>query len=537
MSNANDVPYVMASFQPLSYNQSKCQGCLNSAGDTSKSVDISLKDKLAGFFSGLNSENSATVRKVERMVSEQRDEIDTLSCRIVSLNRQMERQKDYFTKREQILKDMYEEELSLIEDAYERSGLSELTARGDLTISPTAAPVMSVIRSLQPPHPPSGMQLRKDSQSRSSDDADCVSSSKSDVSTQIEVRKPTTMNVCTSPIKFRSLDAACLTAPMEPRSLISKSVQSEMCLPTVSIDVPLTKLKACSDFQLTPNPPIKARSLDIGCLAKPLNTMIAKSVQSDMVLLDDRNDKTLACEYKTCSNESPLEAAGNILETRLDKELEDDDALVEVEKLHKRTRHLYGKLNAALREFHGSADKPSSPICVKDRSKPDIQANKASPSLPIPFLKKESKAYTDHRGSEVKNANTNALNTSDDPLRTPTMSGSSKDESVKVPLTVKLKIKDQNQKTQKPDAKNSSDVEILEASSPPEPGSKADVTMVAPSPSPSQFVSPVSASEKTVMRNPLHVPIQPLFLLRRYNDNTLNSDVSTIQTLTCGDNF
>ena len=586
-------------------------------GDATRSAETLLKDKLADFFSGLSNGNSNIVSKIERMIHEQQDEIELLTSRIQSLNRQIERQKEYYKKREDILKEMYEEELSLIENAYEANSIIAVKAcasLGGVILNPSA-PNLAAVRTLQPPHPPSGKDQEPTSRRKSADDTDCDSISKSEASTQIF--KPTTVDATTSPEPVRIQNAACsATSTLDALNLLSKSTSThkemlqmihqststtqkktkESACITVPTDCTKTKTRATSPGAVTSpdiestdeknNKPVgleKAKSLGTACSAlsadsndslsnairseihlpswvsnagvfkekltlnpnkqktpskvKSLNfqhssTLIAKEVQSEPILQNDADDISLTADYQTCRDDSPLRLAGDILENQLKQELEGDEALVEVEKLHDKTRYLYSKLHAVMREFHGSSKKHNHLIKSKSCGSPKENKLTLKPNSSAPNIGNAKSKGASHPKLPLREdllsispgSKTNGENKSFSRLNAQAKSRDSSTEISESLVTECLVDHEQ--------IVNSNSIER-----PPKPSLSNNILITDASSKPSIMVQRKyslhnSVGDKKSLLNLTPSRIENKFL--DLYDSTLNSDVSTIKTMTCG---
>ncbi|KAF6017163.1 hypothetical protein EB796_024530 [Bugula neritina] len=262
-------------------------------------MDTTMKEKLSDFFSGLSTGNVTIVRKVEKMVHKQRSEIELLNARINSLNRQVNRQKEYYTKRESIIKEMYEEELSMIENAHISCNNSEHCEV--LHFKKTAHQVVKSSSFV--------IGIPTHGNSHHSEPALSLASPKRDASTSTEV--PGVSSACPMP---KLVDASCSMLAINDKEMVSKCIQKDL----------------------------------------------VTSPQAKSVL-----DKTLAADYLTCGDDSPLKPIGDKLTKQLNKELNDDKAFHEVEKLHGKTQYLYRKLNVVLKELCENTGK----ICTTDLEK------------------------------------------------------------------------------------------------------------------------------------------------------------------------
>lgn len=261
------------------------------------SIDSTLKDKLTGFFSGMHTGNTEIIHRVQRMVSEQRNEIDMLTDRIGLLNKQVERQKSYYQKREQIIREMYEEELSLVEAHSLNSVFNHDSGDTKKHKDSRAIPFKEADKTSD-----AGLQCHN-----------MTDSSTIKPSQKLPTYKPT--DVGTSPMRVKSLDAACVTSPCRRRP--------------------------------------------------PRPNLVTRAVQSDLVLALADN-RTQAIDYHTCVDKSPFIQLGDKLAADSNTQMRDDEAFVEAERMHEKTQYLYGKLNRVLREFH----KSSNDIVTQPQHKP-----------------------------------------------------------------------------------------------------------------------------------------------------------------------
>lgn len=284
---------------------------LNSA----HSSEVSLRDKFTDFYSGLNQGNTKIVRVVENMVREQRDEIHLLTGRIESLNRQIDRQKEYYCKREIILKEMYEEELSIVEHAYQ-------TGSDD-----SAAPLYQSSGRETNPDNVVSVQERSEALDATTN-TESVASGLSDASTQVD----TILHRTPSPLtqRARSLHDLGLA---EVHASATKAVQSDSVLvlsPKVTSD---TGLMASYDYL----------TCDAGAGDRREQSNISRQRQ------------TGARQRETGSRQRDTEVLPD-----------EDEAMLESERLHQKTQYLYGKLNSILTQFH---DNTTQIVLSKDRHK------------------------------------------------------------------------------------------------------------------------------------------------------------------------
>ena len=297
------------------------------ADTTCSTEEVTLKDKFTDFCSGLYSGNSKIVQRVERMVSEQRSEIDLLNSRIDLLHKQIDRQKTYYQKRELILREMYEEEISLLE-SYSQNQSTE------------SKPVVE------------SSKLLKD------DAGNLTSSSRSEttISQFSQTNHTITKAACTSPIKVKTRNTSVATSP--------PSVNWKAAF----IDPPRQMLKGFSISTKSPHAVgIKKhgsgvkKAKDAACFTSPQRfittpsqpVVVTRAVQSDQQLV--AADKTADIDYHTCVENSPLIHEGQKLSDEANKQIDEDEAFVEAERMHEKTQYLYGKLNAVLKEFHSNS--------------------------------------------------------------------------------------------------------------------------------------------------------------------------------------
>lgn len=308
--------------------------------ETAGSTDATLKDKFTEFCSELNTGNGKIVQRVERMVNEQKSEIHMLNSRIDLLHKQVDRQKTYYQKRELILREMYEEEISLLEEASHNNTpdcepVSNFGANKTPSLSKASASTSDGIP-----------QAKTITISRFSQ-TDCI------------VNKP----ACTSPLRVKCRDSSSITIPKAQHMKATYTNTSPQRLkspdPAASIKLPYG-VKSASTSPLRLNIPFEAtfdkspqrtQVCDVACMKSPSRPIVVtRAVQSDLQLVPA--DKPADIDYHTCAENSPLVQVGQKLTEETNRQINEDEAFVEAERMHEKTQFLYGRLNAVLREFH-----------------------------------------------------------------------------------------------------------------------------------------------------------------------------------------
>ena len=297
------------------------------ADTTCSTEEVTLKDKFTDFCSGLYSGNSKIVQQVERMVSEQRSEIDLLNSRIDLLHKQIDRQKTYYQKRELILREMYEEEISLLE-SYSQNQSTE------------SKPVVE------------SSKLLKDHA------GNLTSSSRSEttISQFSQTNHTITKAACTSPIKVKTRNTSVATSPPSVNWKAAFIDPSKQMLKGFGMST-----KSPRAVGLKPHGGHIKKAIDAACCTSPQRFItipsqpvaVTKAVQSDLQLA--AADKTADIDYYTCVENSPLIREGQKLSDEANKQIDEDEAFVEAERMHEKTQYLYGKLNAVLKELHSNS--------------------------------------------------------------------------------------------------------------------------------------------------------------------------------------